>query len=49
MKRIIVKISELDKINILEEKIEIISQGMKELKKMLGGFLSKYNKYFFKI
>ena len=35
--------SELDKINILEGKIEIIDQDMKELKEMLGGFLSKYN------
>ena len=35
--------SELNKINILEGKIEIIDQDMKELKEMLGGFLSKYN------
>ena len=35
--------SELDKINILEGKIKIIRQYMKELKEMLSGFLSKYN------
>ena len=34
---------ELNKINMLEGKIEIIGQDMKELKEMLGGFLSKYN------
>ena len=35
--------NELDKINIIEGKIEVIGQDMKELKEMLGGFLSKYN------
>ena len=35
--------SESDKINILEGKIEVIGQDIKELKEMLGGFLSKYN------
>ena len=35
--------SELDKINILEGKIEIIGQYIKEHNKKLVGFLSKYN------
>ena len=42
--------SELDKINMLEGKIEIIGQYMKELKEMLGGFLSNIiNRLFSKL